>query len=97
MFGKHKVTHLKFEIGGRAVTRANWHRFGPDVTEDKLDAIVRPVYEALADMSCATHGGEPEILCRGPSLDQCHFMVTACCDNFKKKVEDKLDAVRPSG
>jgi len=96
MFRKAKVASLRFEIGGREVTHGNWHKFGPEVTEDKLDAIAHEVYATFWDTRCPEHRKAPKILCRGPSLDESQFEVTACCDEFKKQVEEKLDALRPT-
>ncbi len=50
MSRRNKIIPLRFFLGGREVTHANWHKFGPEVTEDRIDAIANSIYEAIGPL-----------------------------------------------
>ena len=90
------IVSLKLFIGGREVTRANWHKFGPGVSEDRLDAFAHSIYDAVGPLSCASHGKKARVECHGESLSDIGFRVTTCCETFQARVSRALAAIRPT-
>lgn len=58
---RRDIIDLRFFLGGCEVTQANWHKFGPEVTEDRVDAIADSIYETIGPLSCASHGKKAQV------------------------------------
>ena len=91
-----RLPAIRFQIAGREVTQSNWHKFGPDVTEEKLDAIAESIVDKVAALRCAHHDKTVSVLCKGRTLDTLEFYVSACCEPFAQEIIEKLSAVFPS-
>lgn len=91
-----EIVPLRFFIGGREVTHANWHKLGPEVTEERLDAIAFSIYDAIGTLRCATHGKKAKLEGHGESLRDIQFRVIACCEGFRMEVKTALESIRPT-
>jgi hypothetical protein len=96
MSKRNEVISLRFFLRGREVTRANWHKFRPEVSEDRLDAIAQPVFDAIGPLKCAEHSKKADIEAAGESWSELQFRVTACCEAFRAEVTRALETVRPT-
>ena len=92
---KREIIDLRFFLKGREVTHANWHKFGSEVTEDRVDAIADSIYEAIGPLRCAIHGKKAQLEGHGHSLSDIQFRVTTCCDAFQAQVGEALENIRP--
>ena len=90
------IIPLRFFLGGREVTHANWHKFGPEVTEDRVDAVADSIYETIGPLRCAIHGKKAQLDGHGDSLSDMQFTLTTCCEAFHTQVDKALENVRPS-
>lgn len=96
MINYKKLPTVNFEIAGKAVTRSSWHKINPSVTEEELDAMAEGIYEKIADFPCSTHKKMPQILCKGPSLDNIEFYVSGCCETYVDQIIEKIKGIKPT-
>ena len=92
----NKLPKVTFEINGKSVTRSNWHRFGPDITEEKLDAVAYSIFERIGNLVCEQHKQKANVLCKGATIDNLEFHISGCCSEFTQQIAQKLNDLRPS-
>src|SRR5205807_2898731 len=93
---RRDIIDLRLFLGSREVTHANWHTFGPEVTEDRVDAIAHSIYQAIGPLRCAIHGKKAQLEGHGDRLSDIQFRVTTCCEAFHAQVGKALENIRPS-
>ena len=87
---------VHFILNGQRVTRANWHTFGPEVTEENLDRMAEAVLDVTESLRCVEHKTQPVVTCTGPALDRVTFEVEGCCKNFEQALSHELQLkIRP--
>jgi hypothetical protein len=96
MSKRGNVIPLRFFLHGREVTRANWHNFGPEVTEDRLGAVANSVFDTVGSLKCTTHGKKADVEAHGESLTDLQFRVSACCEGFRVEASCALEKIRPT-
>ena len=94
MTKEYTIVPLRFFLSGKEVTRANWHKFGPEVTEEKIDEIAHTIFKIAGPIKCVTHGKGASVECYGTSLTSMEFKVEACCDELKNRVITALGTIR---
>ena len=92
----NKLPKVTFKINGKSVTRSNWERFGPDITEEKLDAVADSIFERIGNLLCEQHKKKADVLCKGTTIDNLEFYISGCCSDFTQQITLKLNGLRPS-
>lgn len=78
---------IQFEINGRKVDP---RRVAYELERALLSEVVDSIQSDIRGVRCPTHHREPEVVCRGRSIDRLRIEVSGCCDDLVERAVARL-------